>query len=160
MKYEELLKCDGRKFRAVIDGVECEGKITVENGWIYLCQNKCNGVDCMDKKGYDYSWGYMSSTSLSGRVTNFQLINDYPKVMLVSDVEGVDGKPRVVFMEKNGKYLAWSGAKTIEEAESEMDIIFWNYATDIEKPSPLEKELKELIKKIAELSERIKKGER
>lgn len=33
---ENLLKCDGRRFRAKIHDTECEGKIRVEYGRIYL----------------------------------------------------------------------------------------------------------------------------
>lgn len=53
---ENLLNCDGRRFRAKINGVECEGKVRVEYGRVYLCQDKQHGVSCKDKLGYPYSW--------------------------------------------------------------------------------------------------------
>lgn len=53
---ENLLKCDGRRFRAMIGDVECEGKVRVEDGAVFLCQNNKDGADCKDKLGYRYSW--------------------------------------------------------------------------------------------------------
>lgn len=51
-----LLNCDGRRFRANIDGVECEGKVRVENGMVFLCQNNKDGCKASNKYGYKYSW--------------------------------------------------------------------------------------------------------
>lgn len=53
---ENLLKCDGRRFRAKIEGVECEGKIQVDGNFIYLCQDQKFGYKCNQKYGYKYSW--------------------------------------------------------------------------------------------------------
>lgn len=53
---ENLLKCNGRRYRAKIHDTECEGKIRVEYGRIYLCQNNRDGLSCGDKLGYKYSW--------------------------------------------------------------------------------------------------------
>lgn len=53
---ENLLNCDGRRFEATINGVKCGGKIRVENGYVYLCQNQIDGYDCKDKYGYKYSY--------------------------------------------------------------------------------------------------------
>lgn len=46
----------GIPFKATINNVNCEGRITVENGQVYLCQNSCSGSDCMNKQGFRYSW--------------------------------------------------------------------------------------------------------
>lgn len=54
---ENLLKCDGRRFKATIKGIQCEGKISVIDGSVFLCQNKIEGDFCSDKLGYKYSWG-------------------------------------------------------------------------------------------------------
>ena len=40
----------------------------------------------------------------------------YPKIMKVWFGNEDSAKPRVVFMEKNGKYLSWHNAETFEEA--------------------------------------------
>lgn len=56
--------------------------------------------------------------------------NKYPKVMEVSH-NNRDWHQRVVFMEKNGKFLAWLDAESIEEAEKETLNTTWNYAREI-----------------------------
>jgi PHD/YefM family antitoxin component YafN of YafNO toxin-antitoxin module len=65
------------------------------------------------------------------------------------------GQQRVVFMEKCGKYLAWSGAETIEEAETSTLVSRWKYAKDIE--SPKESEKRELSEKISKLEQELAK---
>ena len=71
--------------------------------------------------------------------------NKYPKVMYVSDTPFnqinhpiTDEDKRVVFMEKNGKYLAWTGVRTIKEAEDAFRTTPWNYAKDIEEDPSIE----------------------
>ena len=58
----------------------------------------------------------------------------YPKVMMVA-LEPITfenpGVKRVVFMEKNGKFLTWDGVETIEEAKKISNVSAWNYAQDI-----------------------------
>src|SRR5690625_1412825 len=59
-------------------------------------------------------------------------INKYPKVMEVSIYKDFrDPLRRVVFMYKNGMYLAWEGAATLEEADSEVEVTSWPYAREI-----------------------------
>lgn len=65
--------------------------------------------------------------------------DEYPKVMEVS-CKGNMWQPRVVFMVKNGKFLAWSGATTLEGAEFETDVVVWEYARDIVPPLTVTKE--------------------
>lgn len=76
---ENLLKCNGRRFRAKIDGVLCEGKVKVYDGEAFLCQNKKFGYDCADRGGYKYSWrvtffGKVDFDDEDTRVTDFQLL--------------------------------------------------------------------------------------
>jgi NTP pyrophosphatase (non-canonical NTP hydrolase) len=62
--------------------------------------------------------------------------SQYPKVMWVSNYEDFRHKcKRVVFMEKINKFLAWSTAKTLEEAEKVIDVTVWDYAKDIDTES-------------------------
>lgn len=51
-----MTKCKGLNFKANIDGTPSEGRIQVENGMVYLCQDKKDGADCQDKLGFRYSW--------------------------------------------------------------------------------------------------------
>lgn len=61
----------------------------------------------------------------------------YPKVMMVGNAYPLTQK-RVVFMEKRGKFIAWTNAETLEDAETVLDIIAWKYAEDI-KPKNSQK---------------------
>lgn len=57
----------------------------------------------------------------------------YPRIMEVSDSENFyNPRIRVVLMEKNGKYLAWRDASTLEEAEKTLNIIHWDYAREVD----------------------------
>lgn len=65
--------------------------------------------------------------------------NTYPKVMWISDFSDFRSKQkRVVFMEKNGKFLAWVEAETFEDAEKVTDTCSWNHAQDIEEEQIVE----------------------
>jgi hypothetical protein len=46
----------GLCFTAEISGSECEGRINKECENWYLCQNRHDGEECIDKLGYTYSW--------------------------------------------------------------------------------------------------------
>jgi len=60
----------------------------------------------------------------------------YPKVMIVSNNNDFSKSlERVVFMEKNGKFLSWHYATTLEEAEKINHVTTWDYAKDIEQTS-------------------------
>lgn len=52
----EMIKNHGKPFLARIQGILCEGKITVENGYIYLCQDIMSGNLCEERHGYKHSW--------------------------------------------------------------------------------------------------------
>jgi|GEM_PF-3317618 len=57
---------------------------------------------------------------------------EYPKVMEVTMHKDFrESLKRVVFMKKNGMYLAWEGAATLEEAEDSIETTSWPYARDI-----------------------------
>lgn len=43
------------RFYAKINESPVSGKITVENGLVYLCQDEFDGSDCINKRGYKYS---------------------------------------------------------------------------------------------------------
>lgn len=77
-KMENLLNCNRMHFYAEIDATPVNGKIRVENGKVYLCQNKVPGVYCTNRYGYRYSLcvesGYMSDLKFNN-VYNFTLIN-------------------------------------------------------------------------------------
>lgn len=77
-KMENLLNCNGQFFSAKIKGEGVTGRITVEDGFVYLCQNKLDGKDCIDKKGYKYSWCVKDGSKESrwnNSVRKFKIIN-------------------------------------------------------------------------------------
>lgn len=58
----------------------------------------------------------------------------FPRVMLVNTNNDIkDAVPRVVFMCKNNKYLAWAHAQTEKTAEKITDIAAWDYAWEIDE---------------------------
>ena len=83
--------------------------------------------------------------------------SEYPKVMRVS-CNPIKTKEdlyytinRVVFMEKNNKFIAWGTATTLEEAEYETEVFTWNYAVDLDwQPEEETKPLKLTMEQIAE----------
>ena len=94
---------------------------------------------------------------IGGEIIELPEENGYPKVMMVSDypiTKGNKGNQRVVFMEKNGYYLAWANAKTIEDAEKEMEVMTWTYAVDVPKENPKKVEM---LKRVEELKSNIAK---
>ena len=72
----------GEKFSAVIFDRYCEGKIQIQNGNIYLCQNGCPGKSCNNKLGYKYSCilgnPIINEEDKTGsrNVTNFKLLSE------------------------------------------------------------------------------------
>jgi hypothetical protein len=86
---------------------------------------------------------------------------NYPRVMMVS-LDEENWFKRVVFMCKNGRYLAWNNAETVEEAEKEMLSTAWLFAKDIEEPKEFTITLSDLkskmddIKKLFGISEKDK----
>lgn len=80
--------------------------------------------------------------------------NPYPKVMWVWEHEGAKPKKRVVFMEKNGEYLSWVNAETLEESENYTGVTYWQYARDIIEP--IEITLEQIAEKFGVNVEQIK----
>lgn len=120
---------------------------------------------CGDAVGLCYGVinGYLTFTrqsnvyEIGGEIIELPKENVYPKVMMVSDrpiTKGNEGKKRVVFMEKMGKYLAWTNAETIEESEKEFESCTWAYAVDVPKENP---QKTEMLKRVEELKSNITK---
>ena len=55
-KMKNLLNCNGRFFSAKIQDDKVTGRIRVEDGRVFLCQDKKDGACCEDRLGYKYSW--------------------------------------------------------------------------------------------------------
>ena len=57
-----LLGADGKYFTAKIEGIKCKGRVRVERGKVYLCQDEVEGHNCQDKFGYKHSWAIKKGT--------------------------------------------------------------------------------------------------
>lgn len=80
----------------------------------------------------------------------FESISEYPRVMEVSDNRDFsNSEVRVVFKEKQGKYIAWMNAKTLEESEYILNTISWKYAREIQ---PEKKKTRLTMEDIAKLA--------
>lgn len=119
----------------------------------YLCWDRYKEETCYSpSKGQVSPLSYYTQEGyeilIIEQLLDFQA-NEYPKVMEVSDCGDIWYK-RVVFMEKNGKFLAWAFAGSIEEAESEFDTCAWTFAREIDEPEEmtLEEVCKELGREI------------
>ena len=83
--------------------------------------------------------------------------NEYPKVMKVSNQpiktkeDFKNANKRVVFMNKNDRFIAWFDADTIEKSENITLTTNWNYAVDLDwQPEEETKPLKLTMEQIAE----------
>jgi hypothetical protein len=75
------------------------------------------------------------------------------RVMEVSVYEDFkDKKIRVVFMEKNGKFMAWNNAETLEDSKKSISATPWPYAREINSN---ETEIKEIQDQINQLQQRL-----
>ena len=76
---ENLLNYKGKAFKAIINGVECEGLLQVEEGYYFLCQNEICGGGCEDKLGFKYSYYINHGTDFDLRrncVENLKIFDD------------------------------------------------------------------------------------
>lgn len=96
-------------------------------------------ISYLDFKYYYSIDGQCTSSSISKYNIPIQSVKDflkkdYPKVMWVSNnFDFTNKQKRVVYMEKNGYYIAWSNRETIEAANQELCSTSWPYAKDIEE---------------------------
>ena len=75
---KKLTECDGWGFTCRINDWNCVGEITVQDGEVFLCQDLAEGHNCVNKRGYKYSWVIGSGTDrdLTGNsVTDLKLIS-------------------------------------------------------------------------------------
>ncbi len=105
---ENLLNCNGRRFRAKIGDVKCDGKIRVENGRVYMSQNVVDGTSrCKNKLGYRFAWciGCGSEEDIeNNRVSDFRLLG-----MTASEIEA---------------YKDWQVGDKMTDMDTTMEVIF------------------------------------
>ena len=77
-----LLGADGKYFTAKITDRKCKGRVRVEGGEVYLCQDEVDGYDCQNKYGYKYSYVIEKGTEDDlelADITNLKLWDYLPK---------------------------------------------------------------------------------
>lgn len=143
---ENLLNCDGRRFKAIINESPCEGVISVENHKVYLCQNVKSGESCTDRKGYLYSWTIASGSTYDTKfnsVTDLELMpavvkeGDYVYVS-DHDPECKEKKKRIYICESKNKIISVhrNFEKEWEKGE-EYETYVWNYMQPVPKENPI-----------------------
>lgn len=72
----------GDSFSGIIDGYECEGKISINGADVYFCTDepKLDGLVTSDRLGYKYSWkldNYVQEITVNGKPVNNVLRTPY-----------------------------------------------------------------------------------
>ena len=151
---ENLRKCNGRRFRAKIEGVQCDGKIRVEDGLVYLCQNEKTGINCTNKFGYKYSWVMpsMSVSELELYPNTAAEIEAYKDWQVGDKVKNADHVRVVIF--RSGELVVCKdedGNATQNYTCDELYEYGWRLVADPEpEDETVELTLDELIKEAAE----------
>ena len=150
---KKFIKCLSTTHGAkIVEFFEKHGAKNSKNYWgdaVGLCYGVFNGYLTFTRQSEVIERG--------GEIIELPEENVYPKVMLVSDspiTKGINGKKRVVFMEKLGTYLGWANAETIEESEIEVESSTWKQAVDVPKENP---QKTEMLKRVEELKSNIAK---
>ena len=81
---KNLLNCSGRRFRCKIYGEPVEGKIQVEDGCVYLCQNKEDGCRATNKLGYKYSFAVDTGSDEDLKTHD---VSDFTLLMTAEEIE-------------------------------------------------------------------------
>lgn len=119
---DNLLKCHGRCFEADMDGTNVKGRISVDEGSVYLCQDQFDGSDCKNKLGYKYSWhvftGSKSDLAIQ-HVSYFRFTDPDPAYIesykdwqvgdKVTCLNQLDPNGEVIFRSGELVVLKWSG---------------------------------------------------
>ena len=116
---------------------DCE-VVEINAGWDYP-------IKCKTKDDYHY---YDLDGKFSGDDASPSLFSSNPffeeRVMEVS-VDKIDWYRKVVFMQKNGKFLAWNNVDTIELASTVEYASTWDFAREVNKaPQIVELTLKDI----------------
>ena len=117
----DLLQCDGRRFRAKIKKIVCDGRISVEDGRVFLCQKSLNGNAATDRKGFEWSWSVGNGTHdclIADDVTDFELLPE-PRVIFTNCV----GEVFTEEDKKNRLNVFWASFNPLEIRQGGINII-------------------------------------
>lgn len=101
-------------------------------------------------EGWEFWWDIVVNCNFDRFFQKYPKKSEYPKVMLVAqEASPLKWHKRVVFMEKNEKYIAWDNVQTLKEAEDVCSACCWKYAKDISVEQPIpEYTMEELTEKL------------
>lgn len=102
-----LLGTNGKYFTAKIEDIKCKGRVIVEGGEVYLCQDEVDGLEYKEKYGYKYSYFIRKGTEddLEGEdVKDLKLWDYLPKEGEYFYVKTAAGYEYIAIA-KNGEYL-------------------------------------------------------
>lgn len=104
-----LLKQDGKKFSAIIDGIACEGKIRVYNEEVFLLQNNKDGTSPSDgdHRGYSRSWIIYRSDFPEKDLAYFKISNLVIKDLIVSSSDGTKFRAKIKGEEVTGEIVCF-----------------------------------------------------
>lgn len=140
---KNLLNCSGRRFRCKIYGEPVEGKIQVEDGCVYLCQNKEDGCRATNKLGYKYSYTVDSGSDEYLRiygVSDFALLMTAEEIKEYKDWQVGDKitKGRVVFevIFRSGEVVILKNNDGLAEGPFTCDEIYNDGGRLVAEPTP------------------------
>lgn len=103
---KNLLNCRGRQFRCKFHGKPVEGKIQVEHGYVFLCQNEIDGCRARNKLGYKYSYSVDSGSDEDLKIYN---VSDFALLMTAEEIE---------------EYKDWQVGDKITKGRDVFEVIF------------------------------------
>lgn len=103
---KNLLNYSGRRFRCKLHGKPVEGKIQVEHGYVFLCQNEIDGCRARNKLGYKYSYSVDSGFDEDLKIYN---VSDFALLMTAEEIE---------------EYKDWQVGDKITKGRDVFEVIF------------------------------------
>lgn len=103
---KNLLNYSGRRFRCKIYGKPVEGKIQVEHGHVFLCQNEIDGCRARNTLGYKYSYTVDSGFDEDLKIYN---VSDFALLMTAEEIE---------------EYKDWQVGDEITKGRDVFEVIF------------------------------------
>lgn len=110
----------GMVFLARIEGTLVEGKIQIQDGNLYLCQNARNGSSCRNKLGYKYSWVVRTTSEGYPRFANYSITNfTIPAIKPITEAFGYNIKRVKGKTKQQDKFVFGCGEVKVTRAELE-----------------------------------------
>jgi len=139
---KKLTECDGWGFTCRINDWNCVGEITVQDGEVFLCQDLAEGHNCVNKRGYKYSWVIGSGTDrdLTGNsVTDLKLISpeleEYKDWQVGEIIKTSHSEGKIIF--RSGELVIYkstsSGAASSPYTPDELYKQGWRIVSEPEK---------------------------